>query len=488
MIAEVAVFGFTIKPGTYTYTIPDGFKPQIGQAVAVPFGKSLRQGVITKISGGGSDFKLKEISRGLSETPVLSGAQLKLAAAISERYFFPLAEAIHLFLPRIPRTPTLIDQSIKKAVKQELLLFPTLRQAEAASRAKQGLLFIHSSTSEFDRQWSEIASGQAKCVIGTKSALFAPFAHLTKITVFQTESDLYKEERRPYYRVLEVASLLAGVHRATLEAVSFSPRVADQFLTPHQIKKLDATPQSESVNLRQNQIVNDHLLTTLNQNAGKKVLLFLNRKSEKGPLRCRTCKVTSYTDDPSVCPNCGSADVKFRTFNLTSIAKDIGKEASGDFTFATQQIFFQGAPSFDLVVLLSADTYLTKSDFLAQEKTFQLITGLMRLTKPNGKIIVQTTHPEDPAVKDALRNDYQAFYSRELALRKQTGYPPFTKIAKLTYAAKGTLPELESTDRLEVFGPFNGPKFSYLIVREQDLSPLAKLGRPWKLDIDPLNL
>src|SRR5581483_1054136 len=357
------------------------------------------------------------------------------------------------------------------------------RQAAAASKSRSGLLYQHKLVHEFDRQWSAVASGQAKIIFGTRSALFAPFTSLKKITIFQTESDQYKEERRPYYRTLDLASKLAKIHQAKLSAVSFSPRVSDHYRIPHQIKKLELLPESEMIDLRHQPIVNNRLLATLKERHGQ-ALLFLNRKSERGPLFCRTCKVTSYTDNPAVCPNCGGADVRFKNFNIASLAKELGPKTAGSAVFSTQQIFYQNSGKFDLVVALSADTYLSQSDYLASEKTFQLITLLLRLVAPGGRLIVQTAHPESHAISAALSGDYYRFYRQELKLRRESGYPPFSKLAKLTWGSKEPLQELE-LGNLEIFGPFTGQKFPYLVVRGQDLAALNELGRPWKLDIDP---
>jgi hypothetical protein len=158
------------------------------------------------------------------------------------------------------------------------------------------------------------------------------------------------------------------------------------------------------------------------------------------------------------------------------------------FTFATQSIFFQDTDPFDLIVVLSADTHLNRSSYRSSEQTFQMITNLLRLLKPNGQILLQSSKPNEPSIIHALSNDYQSFYESEIKARQETLYPPFNRLAKLTYAKK--VEELEKPilpSSIELFGPFTG-KFQYFIARGQDLTALDKLQRPWRLDTDPLSL
>ena len=485
MICEVAVFGFTLRPDTYTYLVPDELTVAPGQLVEIPFGKRKRDGVVVAVSATSvSPFELKPISSIKSPNLLLTPDQLKLASWIAGNYFISTAAAIQLLLPILPTTLTKLDQSIKKPVKQELVLFPTLKQAEQARlELKRGVIYSPTLDKKaFAEIWEGIRSGKTGLIIGTRSAVFAPFANLTKITIFQTESDLYKDERRPYYRCLQVAEALASISGANLEAISYSPRVQDQFTITHTIRKIKKYHQTVT-DLRHYKIINDSLETFLNSPG--KTLVFLNRKSEKGALICRTCKSRSWTDDPSVCPNCGSADVKFELFNLRVVQKKLS--VSPQIVFATQQIFFQNQDDFDQIAVLSADTYLTQGHYNSSEKTFSLLTNLLRLLKPGGTILVQSAYPSDPGIKFGLANDYASFYQQALTERQESSYPPFTKLAKLTFTGKDVIPEINLPEELALYGPF-AAKNPYYIVKGLNLAPLKEFYRPWKLDIDPLSL
>lgn len=488
MNAEVAVFGFTLKPVTYTYKIPARLTVCPGFLVNVPFGKKKRFGIVVRTSKNISQFDLKEIDETVSEYPLLEPSQLLLAEKLAAHYFISTAEALHLMLPKIPNPSIQLSPSLNKKVSQELFLFPTLNQAREAQRNLGGLVFSHSGPNQtFSESWQKIQTGQIERILGSRSALFAPFKNLRRITIFQTESDIYKEGRRPYYRALQVARLLAQVSGSTLQAVSFSPRVQDNFEVKHLIKKT-LPLSSKIIDLRKTSVVGDELRDILAKTKAKKVLLFLNRKSDKGALVCRTCKVRSYTSDPTLCPNCGSSDVRFQLFNLQTIAKKLSLPPNSQVICATQQIFFQDSSQFDLIVVLSADTYFLKPSYDSAEKTFQIITYLKKLLVPNGLLILQTGFPDHNAIKDALRGDYQHFYKEELILREESSYPPYSRLAKVTYTASGQVPGLTLGKGCQVFGPFDGSKFPYFIVRGSDLGALTDLKWPWKLDIDPVSL
>ncbi len=91
-------------------------------------------------------------------------------------------------------------------------------------------------------------------------------------------------------------------------------------------------------------------------------------------------------------------------------------------------------PNVTLVGVISADTALSLPDFRASERTFQLLTQVAgragRGSSP-GRVVFQTFIPEDQTILLAVRQDYAAFAQRELALRRQVGYPPITRMVRI---------------------------------------------------------
>src|SRR5690606_20038090 len=87
-----------------------------------------------------------------------------------------------------------------------------------------------------------------------------------------------------------------------------------------------------------------------------------------------------------------------------------------------------------LVGVIAADTTLNLPDFRASERTYQLITqvaGRAGRGEFEGKVIVQTYNPEHYSIQCAKNYDYSGFYNKEIMLRKEFLYPPFTNLISI---------------------------------------------------------
>ncbi len=173
-------------------------------------------------------------------------------------------------------------------------------------------------------------------------------------------------------------------------------------------------------------------------------------------------------------------------------------------------------PHLGLVGLVQAEAGLTMPDFRSSERTFQLITqviGRVGRGHSDGKVIIQSYTPEHPSVKLGAKEDYQAFYEKELAERKQSLSPPFRYQLKLTgkysteYAAKKAATTLVNEIKSKLKAPLPqiiGPspafrervagKFQYqIIIKSSNRAQLLKiiedhLPANWSFDIDPMSL
>jgi primosomal protein N' (replication factor Y) len=88
-------------------------------------------------------------------------------------------------------------------------------------------------------------------------------------------------------------------------------------------------------------------------------------------------------------------------------------------------------PGVTLVGVISADVGLGLADFRAAERTFQLLTQVAgragRGERP-GEAIVQTLYPEHYSIQLACRQDYPAFFEREITYRRGMRYPPLVAL------------------------------------------------------------
>ncbi|MBI4885576.1 MAG: primosomal protein N' [Acidobacteria bacterium] len=112
---------------------------------------------------------------------------------------------------------------------------------------------------------------------------------------------------------------------------------------------------------------------------------------------------------------------------LTSV---LSRFAAGDIdVLVGTQMIAKGHdfPRVTLVGVISADVGLGLADFRAAERTFQLLTqvaGRAGRGERTGEAIVQTLYPEHYSIQVACRQDYPAFYERELVYRRSMRYPP----------------------------------------------------------------
>lgn len=88
-----------------------------------------------------------------------------------------------------------------------------------------------------------------------------------------------------------------------------------------------------------------------------------------------------------------------------------------------------------LVGVLSADQSLYSGDFRAAERTFSLITQVIGRSgrgQKAGRAVIQTFTPSSEVIRQAARQDYDAFYQSEIILRKLQDSPPFSDLLSVT--------------------------------------------------------
>ena len=177
-------------------------------------------------------------------------------------------------------------------------------------------------------------------------------------------------------------------------------------------------------------------------------------------------------------------------------------------------------PRVTLVGVVSADVGLGLADFRASERTFQLLTqvaGRAGRGELPGEAIVQTLYPDHYSIQLACRQDFPAFYERELTFRRAMRYPPMISLVNAvvrsrTFAgamddAAEIVERLRIADRgLRILGPAPAPlgrlrgeyRAQLMIkgmnrkkIREALQSALAarpELQRRVVVDVDPLNV
>lgn len=93
----------------------------------------------------------------------------------------------------------------------------------------------------------------------------------------------------------------------------------------------------------------------------------------------------------------------------------------------------------NLVGILDADHLLNFPDFRAFERSFQLmsqVSGRAGRKHKKGKVIIQTSEPRNYIVQDVIANDFMHMYKTQLEERNSYGYPPYTRLIRLTLKHK----------------------------------------------------
>jgi primosomal protein N' (replication factor Y) len=373
----------------------------------------------------------------------------------------------------------------------------------------EGVAVLHSALSDVERacEWRRVRNGEARVVVGTRSAVFAPLENIGIIIVDEEQENSYKQEETPRYHGRDVAIVRAKMEGALAllgsatpsmetyhharngkyELLTLASRVADRSLASVEIVDLredfQQTHQTSPISATLHAGIQECLAN------GTQALVLINRRGYSWSVLCRSCGASvqcvncsismthhkqrnrlechycgSIQQIPKVCPKCQSKYVYFfgegsehleerlrKEFPGARIARldrdtartkrqyqeTLGAFAGGalDILVGTQMLAkghdFQRVT---LVGVVSADSMLSLPDFRAAERTFQLLTqvaGRAGRGELKGRVLIQTFYPEHYAIQDAVRQDYSAFFERELHFRQMMAYPPFTSLANV---------------------------------------------------------
>jgi primosomal protein N' (replication factor Y) len=97
-------------------------------------------------------------------------------------------------------------------------------------------------------------------------------------------------------------------------------------------------------------------------------------------------------------------------------------------------------PKLAMVGVVQADAGLSLPDYMAEERTFQLLTQVIgRVGRGHldaAEVFIQTYRPEHPVLCFAAREDYLGFYEYMVSKRQRAGFPPFRFVMRLTITMK----------------------------------------------------
>lgn len=402
---------------------------------------------------------------------------------------------------------------IQKALdehKQVLYLLPeialTVQMTQRLQRVFGSRLGIyHSKYSDAERVevWKKQLSGHPYDVIlGVRSSVFLPFRHLGLVIIDEEHEQSFKQqEPAPRYHARSAAIVLAQMYGATTLLGTATPSMETYYNATHgkyglvelqtRYRGIDL-PQIEVVDvkdLRRRKMMrgpfSPQLLKAIREAlaAGEQVILFQNRRGFAPMIECKvcgwvpkcqncdvsltlhktmnvlTCHYCGFTYSvPTVCPCCGSTELKGRGYGTEKIEDWICEEFPaarvgrmdldttrtrnayeriiGDFSSGKTnlligtQMVTKGL-DFDrvsVVGILDADTMLNYPDFRAYEQAFMMmaqVSGRAGRKGKRGRVLLQTKNKDLPIISQVVRNDWPGFYADLLEERRLFHYPPF---------------------------------------------------------------
>ena len=223
---------------------------------------------------------------------------------------------------------------------------------------------------------------------------------------------------------------------------------------------------------------------------GKQVIVFQNRRGYAPYMECKECAYVpkcvncdvsltlhqhrhilqchycGYTISvPDVCPACGNNTLIDKGFGTEKIEDELQQlfpaariarmdldttrnknayrniindfaQHKTDILVGTQMV--SKGLHFDevsLVAVLNADNLMNQPDFRAYEKAFQMleqVSGRAGRKGTKGKVIIQTSQPDNRVLRQVVNHDYKGFYRQQLQERADFRYPPFYRLISVT--------------------------------------------------------
>ncbi len=392
----------------------------------------------------------------------------------------------------------------------EIALTPQL-VGRFRARLRVPVAVLHSGLSDEERlaAWLWAREGHAPVVVGTRSAIFVPL-RAPGLFIVDEEHDLSLKQQEGFrYSARDLAvvrarhsnvPVLLGSATPSLESLYNAAQGRYAELTLPSRAGGAVAPRIEVVDLRGrpfDQGLSGPLRAALGDNLarGEQTLLFLNRRGYAPVFLCHACgwvadcarcdahmvhhrgadrlrchHCGAERPSPSLCPECGAADLRalgvgtervaqalqhaFPEARIARFDRDSTRRKGAletvlesvhrgevDILVGTQMLAKgHHFPRVTVVGILDADAGLFGADFRASERMAQLIvqvSGRAGRGERPGRVLVQTHHPEHPLLQALIRDGYPRFAQAALAERCDAGLPPAGVLALLRAEAPG---------------------------------------------------
>jgi primosomal protein N' (replication factor Y) len=194
-------------------------------------------------------------------------------------------------------------------------------------------VLLHSMLSEGERidAYRKIVSGDAKVVVGTRSAVFAPLRDIGLIVLDEEQETSYKSEKTPKYHARDIARYRCGVNKALMLLASATPSVESYYkgikgiYTLIKLKNRYGNMPLPTVSISDLRVdreeaergmIGDELLSNIRQTVDndEQTILFVNRRGHSSHVGCHSCGYVYK------CPNC-SVSLTYHSYTASGKGK-----------------------------------------------------------------------------------------------------------------------------------------------------------------------
>jgi primosomal protein N' (replication factor Y) len=253
---------------------------------------------------------------------------------------------------------------------------------------------------------------------------------------------------------------------------------------------------------------------------------------------CHYCNFKSPA--VSSCPNCKGVFLKYKGIGIQRVEEEIKKiinsekilridsDSISDKNFSEIKfeeiniilgttLSLKSLPfnELSLVGVINPDISLSLLDFRSAEKTYQLLSNLINKLGNRTEVVIQTYFPNHYVIEAIKFNDYLKFYKKEIKIREELNYPPFSHLINIMCLnedeeyCKNLANKLKEIflkfKKIEILGPANFPyfkkKFRYQILlkikdEETVINSLKEIQKNLKysefkniiVDVDPAEI
>jgi primosomal protein N' (replication factor Y) len=315
----------------------------------------------------------------------------------------------------------------------------------------------------------DVASGNSRIVIGSRSAIFAPVNDLKTLIVFREGSQSHYEVRTPGWNTRDVAIIRSQMGSIDLTFAGFSPSSEVAHLIDRGdvlLKGRSASVDATAFTAQYGELLPDRLFSPIRKALEKGSVLFLvSRKGYSTAISCKSCRNIATCDcggrisfdGPEKGYRCSLCDKKGGAWSCRWCKKDqpvllgrgnqrfaqeIGRAFPGfpvvisdantpidvvseerSLVLATAGMAPMAKNGYQAVVILEGDALFTQLDLRAHERAREAIMQSAALLAKKGKalLVIDSAHP---IVASVSRWNLAPLLMRELSERSQTHLPP----------------------------------------------------------------